>query len=135
MSFADKLKKLRTENKMTQQDVADRLNVARSTIAGYETKNRQPSHEKLTTLANLFRVTVDYLLDDEVINLDSSQCVIYEDEEKKLIAKYRRLSPAPENVCQNMSACLNSAMRKRIDSAEYCPCASIQSISILLQSF
>lgn len=94
MPFADKLKKLRIENKMTQQDVADRLNVARSTIAGYETKNRQPSHEKLTTLANLFRVTVDYLLDDEVINIDSSQCVIYEDEEKKLIAKYRRLSPA-----------------------------------------
>ena len=60
MSFANKLKILRTENRMTQQDVADHLNVARSTVAGYETKNRQPSHEKLTTLANLFRVTIDY---------------------------------------------------------------------------
>ena len=59
MSFANKLKSLRTENKMTQQDVADHLNVARSTVAGYETKNRQPSHEKLTTLANLFRVTIE----------------------------------------------------------------------------
>ena len=42
MSFANKLKILRTENRMTQQDVADHLNVARSTVAGYETKNRQP---------------------------------------------------------------------------------------------
>lgn len=93
MSFANKLKSLRTENKMTQQDVADHLNVARSTVAGYETKNRQPSHEKLTTLANLFRVTIDYLLDDEIISIDSSQCYIYSEEEKRLISKYRRLTP------------------------------------------
>ena len=32
MSFANKLKILRTENRMTQQDVADHLNVARSTV-------------------------------------------------------------------------------------------------------
>lgn len=93
MSFANKLKALRNENKMTQQYVADRLNVARSTVAGYETKSRQPSHEKLTTLANLFHVTVDYLLDDESITMDSSQCIIHFDDEKRLIAKYRRLSP------------------------------------------
>ncbi len=94
MSFANKLKTLRTENRMTQKDVAGHLNVARSTIAGYETKNRQPSHEKLTTLANLFRVTIDYLLDDEIINIDNSQYIISAEEEKKLIAKYRRLTPA-----------------------------------------
>lgn len=65
MAFAEKLKALRLENHLTQEYVAQRLNVARSTIAGYETKNRQPSHEKLIAFANLFHVTVDYLLDDE----------------------------------------------------------------------
>lgn len=65
MAFADKLKTLRLENNMTQEYVAARMNVARSTIAGYETKNRQPSHEKLTAFASLFHVTVDYLLDDD----------------------------------------------------------------------
>ena len=59
MSFSKKLKMLRLENEMTQDYVASRLNVARSTIAGYETKNRQPSHEKLAALANLFHVTID----------------------------------------------------------------------------
>lgn len=54
MSFDQKLKALRLENKMTQEYVARKLNVARSTIAGYETKSRQPSHEKLASLANLF---------------------------------------------------------------------------------
>lgn len=93
MSFSNKLKTLRLENKMTQQHVADYLNVSRSTIAGYETKSRQPSHEKLTSLANLFHVTVDYLLDDDSISLDISRCAFHSDEEKKLIAKYRKLSP------------------------------------------
>ena len=45
MSFAQKLKSLRLEHDMTQESVAKYMNVARSTIAGYETKNRQPSHE------------------------------------------------------------------------------------------
>lgn len=93
MSFARKLRILRAENNMTQQDVATRLNVARSTIAGYETKDRQPSHEKLTSLADLFHVTVDYLLEDETIIIENSQCVIHESLEKMLIARYRKLSP------------------------------------------
>ena len=54
MSFASKLRILRNENKMTQEEVAARLNLARSTIAGYETKDRQPSHEKLTAIADFF---------------------------------------------------------------------------------
>ena len=63
MSFDKRLKALRVKNEMTQEYVARRLNVARSTIAGYETKNRQPSHEKLTALASLFHVSIDYLLE------------------------------------------------------------------------
>ena len=62
MPFDKKLKALRQENNMTQKYVARQINVARSTVAGYETKNRQPSHEKLTAMANLFHVSVDYLL-------------------------------------------------------------------------
>jgi transcriptional regulator with XRE-family HTH domain len=64
MSFSEKLKKLRTEHNMTQKMLAERLNLARTTITGYETKNRQPSHEKLTAIADIFDVTVDYLIDD-----------------------------------------------------------------------
>lgn len=97
MSFSNKLKALRAENNMTQSDVAKHLNVARSTVAGYETKNRQPSHEKLTALANLFHTSVDYLLDDEIITLDRSQYVINDDSEKDLVFRYRKLSSESRN--------------------------------------
>lgn len=98
MSFDKKLKALRLENAMTQEYVAKQLNVARSTIAGYETKSRQPSHEKLTSLAMLFHVTVDYLIDDEdIITLNEARIPFQSDEEKKLIAKYRKLSPKSQS--------------------------------------
>ena len=54
MPFSEKLKKLREENHYTQKYVAKHLNVARSTIAGYETKNRQPSHERLKNQSTIF---------------------------------------------------------------------------------
>ncbi len=77
MSLAEKLKILRLEHNMTQQDVATRISVARSTVAGYEKKERQPSLETLAALADLFDVTVDYLITDktmnECINLEMKQ--------------------------------------------------------------
>lgn len=93
MSFSQKLKTLRLENEMTQDYVASRLNVARSTIAGYETKNRQPSHEKLAALANLFHVTIDYLLeDDDIVHMALAQNDILAPTEQNLLYKYKLLS-------------------------------------------
>ena len=67
MSFGQKLRKLRKKFNMTQENVADCIHVSRSAIAGYEKKGRQPSHEKLTAIADLFEVPVDYLLNDEEV--------------------------------------------------------------------
>ena len=92
MSFSEKLKALREENHYTQEFVASRLNVARSTIAGYETKDRQPSHEKLTILADLFHVSVDYLLDDDVIETSLSVNHFQQDYERYLISHFEHLS-------------------------------------------
>lgn len=62
VTFGQRLKELREERGLTQQDVADILNVGRPTIAGYETKGKQPDYDKLKILANYFDVSVDYLI-------------------------------------------------------------------------
>ena len=62
MIFSARLKQLRNEKELTQQDLADVLSVGRATIAGYETKGKQPDYEKLTIIADYFNVTIDYLL-------------------------------------------------------------------------
>lgn len=75
MSLPQKLKTLRAEHNMTQAELGRQINVARATIAGYETRNRQPSYEKLTAIAETFQVSVDYLLDSTMNQLCSIPCL------------------------------------------------------------
>lgn len=60
--FGTRLKQLREEKQLTQQQLADLLNVGRPTIAGYETKGKEPDFEKIIWLAKYFDVSIDYLL-------------------------------------------------------------------------
>ena len=62
MNFATRLKDLRKREKLTQEELALKINKTRSTIAGYETERKQPDYETLKTLASFFDVTVDYLI-------------------------------------------------------------------------
>lgn len=63
--FSQTLKTLRTARNITQEDLAGYLHVSRSTIAGYESRNKQPDYDKLLQIAAYFSVTVDYLLTGE----------------------------------------------------------------------
>jgi len=62
MNFSKTLRALRTENNITQKQLASHLNIARSTLAGYETKSHQPDFETLQKIANFFGVSIDYLV-------------------------------------------------------------------------
>lgn len=62
MSFGTRLKKIRTASHVTQQELADYLNVTRPTIAGYETKGKEPDYKTLSMIAAYFNVSIDYLL-------------------------------------------------------------------------
>ena len=65
MNFGDKLKMLRNGQKMTQQQLAIRLGVAKSVVSYYESGDRFPSYDVLIKIARTFHVTTDYLLDIE----------------------------------------------------------------------
>lgn len=58
----NRIKKLREEFHMTQQELADKLNGAKSTIAMYENETRKPSMEVLLKLSEIFNCSIDYLL-------------------------------------------------------------------------
>lgn len=62
MNFSSTLKYLREVNNVTQDQLAKHLQVSRPTVAGYETKNRQPDFEKLIMIAEYFHVSLDYLI-------------------------------------------------------------------------
>lgn len=56
------IKKLRTENKMTQQDLADKLSVDRRTISRWENGNYLPDISLMKELCNIFNISIDELL-------------------------------------------------------------------------
>lgn len=58
----NRIKKLREEFGMTQQELADKINGAKSTIAMYENETRKPSMEVLIKLSEIFNCSIDYLL-------------------------------------------------------------------------
>lgn len=62
VDFGAKLKQLRLEEGLTQQQLADRIGVTKSVISYYELQERYPSPEVLTKLASIFHVTTDSLL-------------------------------------------------------------------------
>ncbi|OCL26285.1 transcriptional regulator [Orenia metallireducens] len=60
--FKKRIRQLRKEFKLTQQELADKIGVNRATIAGYETKGMEPGYDTLSELARIFNVSTDYLL-------------------------------------------------------------------------
>lgn len=62
MDFGIRLKTLRKGRHLTQQQLADRLGVAKSVVSYYETGDRFPSYDVLIKIARTFHVTTDYLL-------------------------------------------------------------------------
>jgi len=63
MSFTENLKKLRKDQKMGQQELAEKLKVSVKTISHWETGYTEPSINQLITIANFFDVTIDELVD------------------------------------------------------------------------
>lgn len=62
ISFAKRLKELRKRNQFTMLALGNRIGVAKSTIAGYESGFREPSLTVVISLAKALDVSTDYLL-------------------------------------------------------------------------
>ena len=60
--IGQRLYQLRKDHDMTQQELADRLGLTKYTISSYETDKSDPSDEIKMQLAQIFDVSVDYLL-------------------------------------------------------------------------
>lgn len=60
--FRTRLKELRAEKQLTQDDMAPILHVSRSTYSGWESEGKRPDFDMICQIAKYFGVTCDYLL-------------------------------------------------------------------------
>lgn len=58
----DRLRSLREEKKLTQEELGKAINVTKVSISGYENSNRNPDIETLHQIADYFEVSSDYLM-------------------------------------------------------------------------
>ena len=65
MTFADKLKKMRKQAGMSQEKLAEKLNVSRQAITKWETEMGIPDVENIMAISTLFGVSMDELLSNE----------------------------------------------------------------------
>ncbi|MZK53914.1 helix-turn-helix domain-containing protein [Clostridium beijerinckii] len=61
-TFADRLKKLRKDKRITQEKLAERFFITKSAISKYENGVNTPENKLLQDMADFFEVSVDYLL-------------------------------------------------------------------------
>lgn len=90
--FSKILKELRKEKGYTQMKLASKLGISRSAVSMWEIGESEPDNAVLCKIAELFDVSIDYLLG---IQLDSSKSKTEQDSfdstEKELIKFYRLL--------------------------------------------
>lgn len=72
MILADKIIRLRKKNGWSQEELAEKVQVSRQAISKWEGAQTVPDLEKILMLSNLFGVTTDYLLKDEIENEEFS---------------------------------------------------------------
>lgn len=65
MNFSDKLQILRKNKGLTQEELADKLNISRAAVAKWEAGQSYPDIMNLIQLSEMMNVTVDYLVKDQ----------------------------------------------------------------------
>lgn len=86
--LGDKIKLYRENKKMTQNEIANILDVSPATVSKYESGALEPNIESLKRLAELFEISIDELLNDQEDKFDISKInvldILREQKEMKL---------------------------------------------------
>lgn len=66
MDLGKKLFELRKSKNLSQEDVADKLNITRQTVSKWETNQSTPDFDKIVPLCDLYGISADELLKEEI---------------------------------------------------------------------
>ena len=84
MTFNEKLIKLRKANAWSQEDLAEKIDVSRQSISKWELGDTTPDSDKIVALSNLFSVTTDYLLKEDIDDNPTTTVIMRSDPNKNI---------------------------------------------------
>ena len=105
--FALRLRMLRRNAHMTQADIAERLNIHRTTYTKYETDQARPDQKCLVQLSDLFRVSVDYILgktEEPALPESALNNAVGDPREMAMLAMFRHLSDEQKDTLLEAAA-------------------------------
>ncbi len=97
---------LRKDKKLTQQELSKRVQISHPQIVRYETKGVQPPADVLARLADVFDVSIDYL-----VNGNQSDKVEQSLKDAELIKKFKQLDKLPEEEKKSILNVLSALIR------------------------
>ena len=90
MEFAEKLIALRKGRELTQEQLAEQLNVSRQSVSKWESGQVIPEVEKLLELSKAFDVSIDYLLKPSELDELSVKTQMLEQQQEKLLIREQK---------------------------------------------
>ena len=66
MNLADNLKKIRKDNDLSQEQLAEKLNVSRQSVSKWESGQSYPEMDKVIQICNLFNLNINELINENI---------------------------------------------------------------------
>ena len=73
MNLSDNLKKIRKENNLTQEDLAEKLGVSRQSVSKWESNQAYPEMDKVVQICKMFNLNMDDLLNQDIKEVNNSK--------------------------------------------------------------
>ena len=103
MEFSEKLITLRKGRDLTQEQLAEQLNVSRQSISKWESGQVIPEVEKIVELSKVFNVTLDYLLKPSEIDELSVKTDMLEQQQKQLLSREQTRTRIYKNILYSVA--------------------------------
>lgn len=85
MKFGDNLKKLRKLKRLSQEDLAEKMQVSRQSVSKWETGDAYPEMNNILELCKIFHCRINDLVNDSIIDVD-----LLDDEIKEHVVKFKK---------------------------------------------
>jgi transcriptional regulator with XRE-family HTH domain len=108
MAIAERIKELRTQKKLTQQELAAQVGLTYIQIGRYETQKSNPSSDVLQRLAQALGTTTDFLM-----NGSSDEAVAAQLSDKELLHQFKEVEKLPAEDKHLIKVFLDAFLTKR----------------------
>ncbi len=101
-----RIQELRKQSGLTQAQLASKIEISHTQLTRYESKNIQPPADVLQRMANIFDVSIDY-----IVSGNKSDKVEQTLKDAELIKQFKQLDKMPEDEKKSILKVLNALIR------------------------